>query len=910
MSSSYIELPSVSELLNELPDATEALKNPDRYLAHIPPGDDRKAETLREHINLVNSKFDDLCGEHQLDPVIDRLILNWLLDIPNQEERKKVAVFIKKFWVLIVCCHDLGKINENFQREKMKQYEVFPNEDNGLDTKHSKLGAALYIGLCLKSLQEEGVPSKKSGELLQVLPVLFSYSISCHHSPEMLSPKSYPFFEEEDRDKITPYFEMLDLPVPTTLFDNVPEKLQKLWTKIPGKKEIYWLIKLNFSLLTAADFIATSEYMRQEKIDEYGVMGQDLKNRCITSFRKSAGYNSELFQKTRQLSALPWDEVDERNNTNLNKLRQKLAGTALLELNNHIHQNLFYLEAPTGGGKTNISLALVSELLQQRPEKNKVFYVFPFTTLVDQTHQVIGERFGLDDTELVRLHSKAPIATPKDEEGKYGDEYQVYIDHLFGHYPVTLLTHIRFFDVIASSGKEVNYMLHRLANSIVVIDEMQAYPPGEWSKITWYMEYLADRFNVTFVIMSATLPKIDGLIQKEQRFIPLISKEDKHRFFTNSNFASRVEFDFSYLKDEKLEAEELKEIIVEESERYASSNEEKVRTVVECINKSAAGDLYQKFRNDDEFDEIHLLSGTILEPVRERIISGLKGQSGQNKVLVICTQVIEAGVDIDMDIGFKDISLLDSEEQLAGRINREAGKSGCRLFLFDHFNARQIYGSDDRYSVASKMPPEEKRHILENKDFDRLYDQVIEKSKLDDQAGAIGGLSDYLDQTINQLNYQKADRDFKLIKQQNVTVYVPLSLKACDFTEIERDLLSRLSPEFQQASSDADLPISGETLFEVYKSLIHNQELDFMDRRIELKQMASLISKFCFSVMANSKDQHKICEFIDPTIFEKYGYYYLLHWDYQVEGSAGQQVYTLEGGLNLGEELMEDSCII
>lgn len=910
MLSSSFELPSVSQLLKELPDVTEALKNPDQYLAHIPPADDRKAETLREHIDLVNAKFAALCREHQLDPIIDRLILKWLPDFSNQEERKEAALLVKKFWILTVCCHDLGKINENFQREKMQQAEVFSSVDNGLDTKHSKLGAALYIGLCLKCLQETEVLSKKSGELLQVLPVLFSYAISCHHSPEMLSPKSYPFFEEEDRDKIAPYFEMYDLPIPPILFKDVPKKLQKLWPKIPGKDEIYWLIKLSFSLLTAADFLATSEYMRQQKIDEYGVMDQDLKNRCITSFRDSAGYNTELFQKTRQLATFPWEEVAERNTANLNKLRQKLAGTALLELRNHINQNLFYLEAPTGGGKTNISLALVAELLQQRPEKNKVFYVFPFTTLVDQTHQVIGERFGLDDTEHVRLHSKAPVVTPKDEDGKYGDDYQVYIDHLFGHYPVTLLTHIRFFDVIASSGKEVNYMLHRLANSIVVIDEMQAYPPREWSKITWYMEYLADQFNVTFVIMSATLPKIDGLFQTKKEFIPLISKEDKHRFFTNPNFASRVEFDFSYLKDEKLEAEELKEIILEESERYASSNDGKVRTVVECINKSAAGDLYQKFQNEDGFDEIHLLSGTILEPVRERIISGLKGQSGQNKVLVICTQVIEAGVDIDMDIGFKDISLLDSEEQLAGRINREAGKSGCRLFLFDHFSARQIYDSDDRYHVASKMPPEEKRHILENKDFDRLYDQVIEKSKLDDQAGALGGLKDYLDQTINQLNYQKADHDFKLIKQQNVTVFVPFSLKAGDFSEIERDLLSRLSSEFQQAKNDADLPISGETVFEVYKSLIHNQELDFMDRRIELKQMASLISKFCFSVMANSKDERKIREFIDPTIFEKYGYYYLLHWDYQVEGSGGQQVYTLEGGLNLGEELMEDSCIL
>lgn len=34
-----------------------------------------------------------------------------------------------------------------------------------------------------------------------------------------------------------------------------------------------------------------------------------------------------------------------------------------------------------------------------------------------------------------------------------------------------------------------------------------------------------------------------------------------------------------------------------------------------------------------------------------------------------------------MDIGYKDISMLDSEEQFLGRINRSCKKTGCKVYF-------------------------------------------------------------------------------------------------------------------------------------------------------------------------------------------------------------------------------------
>ena len=69
-------------------------------------------------------------------------------------------------------------------------------------------------------------------------------------------------------------------------------------------------------------------------------------------------------------------------------------------------KNLFYIEAPTGGGKTNVSMLAVAELLKDKT-LNKIFYVFPFTTLITQTYVSLKDVFGLKNDEIIELHSKA-----------------------------------------------------------------------------------------------------------------------------------------------------------------------------------------------------------------------------------------------------------------------------------------------------------------------------------------------------------------------------------------------------------------------------------------------------------------------------------------------------------------------
>ncbi|MCF6173999.1 MAG: hypothetical protein L3J44_09520, partial [Campylobacteraceae bacterium] len=87
------------------------------------------------------------------------------------------------------------------------------------------------------------------------------------------------------------------------------------------------------------------------------------------------------------------------------------------------------------------------------------------------------------------------------------------------------------------------------------------------------------------------------------------------------------------------------------------------------------------------------------------------------------TQVIEAGIDIDMDLGFKDISTLDSEEQFLGRINRSATKENAKVIFFDMDDANQIYKNDNRIPYTLKT--DIYRKILVDKDFEYFYKNVL-----------------------------------------------------------------------------------------------------------------------------------------------------------------------------------------
>jgi CRISPR-associated endonuclease/helicase Cas3 len=284
---------------------------------------------------------------------------------------------------------------------------------------------------------------------------------------------------------------------------------------------------------------------------------------------------------------------------------------------------------------------------------------------------------------------------------------------------------------------------------------------------------------------------------------------------------------------------------------------------------------------DDRFKDYHifLISGTILEPRRQEIINAIKEKIYQ-KTLVITTQVIEAGVDIDMDIGFKDRSLVDSDEQLAGRVNRNASKNNCKVFIFNYDREVKIYGKDKRYDQEKKLSKTDYEAILNAKDFDKYYDKVHGVINKLNKSEIYENLHDYLN-NFKQFNFRKIDEEFKLIDTKTISVFVPLSVDKKCFSANELSFLSNFEFDFSES-------ISGASVFRFYEQILKSEQT-FLEKIIDKKQIAGLMSKFIFSIYSDSSLQKELLLYSDSEKLEDYGLMYLSHWE---------EIYSYKNGLS------------
>jgi CRISPR-associated endonuclease/helicase Cas3 len=862
----------------------DILTNYEKYHAHTHKK--RAYEKLHEHVHLVMDYASKLVNAHGLDAVLDSMINELIKTNSNIEEVETVGNFIKRLFVNALIYHDYGKVNENFQIEKMQDKGFFkPNETNKIGSQHSILSAYIFLNIHLKEVMEVTKLSSFEKSFLAVSAFLFASPIVKHHS------SFFQYQVEFEADKINNLEQYLML-FKTSLSPNIKrtlensdkliERISKVYSK-EGKDyfSFFALLKLNFSLLTASDYYATNDFMGDMPVNDFGLIDESFKEKLFDNFinNKKAPYNGELIRKMDDYNQLQFSELQERNNINLNQLRQKMASEAITTLRQNFDKKLFYLEAPTGGGKTNMSFACALELLKSDERLNKVFYVFPFTTLITQTFKSIKETLQIDNDKVIQLHSKGGFHTSKKEvnqDGLYGNKKLNYINNLFINYPFTLLSHIKFFNILKSNGKDTNYILHRMSNSIVIIDELQTYTPKHWDKIIFFLHNYAKHFNIRFIIMSATLPKIDKLSNeakgKVQRLIP-----NKTKYFTNPNFKGRVTFDFSLLGKsgrETIKLAELVNVVHRELENYASKNDDFSNGLIEFIIKKSASEFYQMVDKDERFKDYQkfLISGTILEPRRQEIITAIKEKTHQ-KTLVITTQVIEAGVDIDMDIGFKDRSLVDSDEQLAGRVNRNASKDDCKVFIFNYDRQVKIYGKDKRYEQEKKLSKADYEAILNNKDFDGYYDKVHKEINKLNKSEIYENMQEYLD-NFKKFAFRKIHEEFKLIDTNTTSVFVPL--------DIDRKWFSKSELQF------LDIYLKNDS--DIYKSIIFG-EGDFIKKMIDKKQIGGIMAKFMFSIFTDSKLNKELLVYCDheDEIFEKFGLIYLSHWE---------KVYSLIGGIN------------
>ena len=309
---------------------------------------------------------------------------------------------------------------------------------------------------------------------------------------------------------------------------------------------------------------------------------------------------------------------------------------------------VYTLTLPTGAGKTLIGMQIAMEAAR-RFQAGGIVYVLPFVSLVEQNAAVAGRLF-----DQVREDHHLAYAS---EEGEDADSREQFIEFFrYWQEPVVVTTLAKLWDVLFSPRANDTMSLHRLSRAVVILDEPQAIPAGCWEGFGKILELLADKLGSTFILMTATQPEIvrgRELAPREYSF-PVVRHE------------------LHFVK-EKMHIERAAEFLGERG--FFEGN-----SLVVLNTRKSALLMWREFHRRGL--KPFFLSRWVTHVDRAKTLQELiDKEKAQGMRYLVATQVIEAGMDLDFALVFRDLGPLDSIIQVAGRCNRHGNGRTGRVFI-------------------------------------------------------------------------------------------------------------------------------------------------------------------------------------------------------------------------------------
>lgn len=809
----------------------DIIVKPELFYAHCDRGNGKNPEILKEHVDRCYHYFEELWEHKNFKAVFE----NFQKELAPELSDEGIKLFYSLI-VNVIIFHDCGKINPRFQSIKMKNTLKKWTTIDCLDgTKHSILSAAIYFDYFYEKIQES-LLSKDEKNMIHVFMLVNAYVISRHHGN--LS-RFEEFLEEfQPNRQLADIFSCMNQGNFTEVYHgpfckrdrhmmNMPRQNTRIYHSFLEKQSshagLYTYIRFLFSVLVSCDYYATSEYDNGIQMSAFGTIEN---TEFVTQYEQS-----ERVKQIRRLN--PESCVDDKKDINI--LRNRMFYEAEQTLLENKDANVAFAEAPTGAGKSNLAMNCSLKLLDKNI--NKIFYVYPFNTLVEQNYDTLEKIYGQTDIfkSIAVINSITPIPLngtrkfwenlDKEENEKF---YQkALLDRQFLNYPFILTTHVNLFQIMFGCEREAAISFYQLAGSVVVLDEIQSYKNVLWTEIMMFLQCYSRLLNMKIIIMSATLPKLDMLTGNHEKVVNLI--ENPEKYFQDARFKKRVALSYELLyPDRKTEMKELYAHVLGQAQKGR-------KLLMEFITKTSAEKFYHMLTESGREDlQIFCMTGDDNQIDRKRILREMDTADKDKAVILVATQVVEAGIDIDMDIGYKDISKLDSEEQFIGRINRNFKRKGV-VYFFDMDNESGIYKEDYRVDTAYTLRKDEMKQLLADKNFGKYYDYILKGiRKYRNDRKNENGIEAFVD-NVKKLDFVWISQKMKLIDKNDdwkMSVYFA-----------------------REITTDTGEIIDGKQVWERYRELLSDMTMNYAKKQILLSEVKSKMSYFIYQIkIDNSLD--------------------------------------------------------
>lgn len=463
---------------------------------------------------------------------------------------------------------------------------------------------------------------------------------------------------------------------------------------------------------------------------------------------------------------------------------------------------LFTLTAPTGYGKTLTALNFALKFGRER-----IIYALPFTSIIDQTYDIISDIYKDNkDVLVVKVHHKTTVDDVEDKNNNNEDDIsedryskiKFLMESFSGDINITTLYQLVF--AIFGNKNRDNIKFNQLKDSVVIVDEFQAVPYTFRKDFIELCKIISKSLNTIFIFMSATMPYIEN-------------REDFKELSNLDYFEQQDRYEIKWLElgnEDEREAN----LIAKVKEDAKSKN---TLLVINTIAK--AQELFVRFRGDYK---TFCLNGYMYDEQKRDVIDKVKSlmNSGE-KVLLVSTQSIEAGVDLDFDVGFREVSPISSIIQTAGRVNRHFGDKKGTLYIFDSVSGYEnlIYG--DLQKIADNMIP-----------MFRERDSVSEKEILAFVEEYFYKIHDQLEKSLIEVEINKlafTDVNSKIDKEMSEDYKVGIIIEPID------GFIKRFETD----------------LFEI----INNKDLEKFDQIARIKDHIKILSKYSVNIGVKEKDR-------------------------------------------------------
>ena len=612
---------------------------------------------------------------------------------------------------LIGLVHDVGKASEAFQRRIRGSSEQVDHSSAGAQLLHEQYGSIGTMLAYLVAGHHGGLPNYAlTGELTPLA--------------ERLAKPIEAFGA---------YEELINIPPVSLIRSSAPRFLLEGGTPERKTFSFAFLLEMLFSCLVDADYLDTERTVQPDKALKRVYQGLSLSDMSVRLEAFMEGVESKA-----QDGGLSLDVLAARMD-----IRRACIDAAGCK------PGIFTLTVPTGGGKTlaSLSFALAHAL---HNGQDRIIYASPFTTITSQTALAFKRIFG--DQSVLEHHSNYSSANVED-----GQESSIAEKLLTENWsaPLIVTTNVQLFESLYSNKTSRSRKTHNIANSIVVLDEAQSIPDAVLKPCLAAIEELSNHYGTSVVLCTATQPALSSVWPFES--VPKEIVPPARQYY--DLFARRASIRYVGMKTPDDIASEL-------------ANHKQALCIVS--SRKAAGALYDKLVELIGSDSVFHLSALMVPAHRDAVLDAIRASLERGvDCIVVSTQLIEAGVDIDFPVVYRELAGIDSILQAAGRCNREGRRSTGVVHVFDcpdfaiskagwlarmrALGQEVIELSSEPFGNHGSEEFFQLRYSVEDTDKQRILARLTDASRIRDCS----------------FDFEQYGADFKFVEDQTKSVFVP-----------------------------------------------------------------------------------------------------------------------------------------